>query len=777
MEDRIAPLIAAYKNHIKETRLSDELYKWRLVEKFKGRPDINVADFRSEILELNYQNLIYQIARSVMQHLGRERPEPFRDALRGLFNEDLPLFQRINDFQSAVLRIYRSIGESMGTHHDERTISALLAVKYPEKYSFYKDSFYRKFCELQGISPKKKNEKFGHYTELIDRFIEEYIVEDLELLELVNGYMTEDCYPDENHRILAQDILYQLLDKTSDESAVDGIQGPRYWLYSPGRQAGQWDEFYEEGIIGLGWNELGDLRQYKSQKEIATALQEIEATDSAKYNDARANFEFLSVMSVGDIVIPKRGRTAYLGYGIVTSDYEFDSERPAFKSLRRVEWKRKGEWAADFPLSVKTLTDLTKYPDYVIQLKKLIGIEGADTEIESEVEVNLRSHSLNTILYGPPGTGKTYNSIEKAVAITDRSVFVTHAERKTAFDRLRAEGQIEFVTFHQNYSYEDFVVGIRPDVESSELRFLPQKGIFYRIARRARENYEASLSGELSKRPFDEVFEELIERPLAEGRQVPIKMASGQFLKITDLTDSSISFDKPTGTYKHTLSITTLQDVFEGKREIPRGMGSYYKPVIDLFMINAKVRRPAVTRKNFVLVIDEINRANISRVFGELITLLEDDKRLGAENELRVTLPNGEKDFGVPPNLFLIGTMNTADKSIALIDIALRRRFEFEGYYPQYQLIDDEMGEVLEHINRKIYESKKSADYLIGHAYFMKKEPIEKVLQGKVVPLLMEYFAGKTNLIQEMFVGSGWVVRFDQTSWSWDISRETNAVI
>ena len=105
-------------------------------------------------------------------------------------------------------------------------------------------------------------------------------------------------------------------------------------------------------------------------------------------------------MSVGDIVIPKRGRSAYLGYGIVSSNYIYDPERPAFKSIRRVEWKKKGEWAADFKLAVKTLTDMTKYPDYVIQLRKLIGIEGAGTETEIEVDVRLRSHSLNTILYG-----------------------------------------------------------------------------------------------------------------------------------------------------------------------------------------------------------------------------------------------------------------------------------------------------------------------------------------------------------------------------------------
>ena len=144
-----------------------------------------------------------------------------------------------------------------------------------------------------------------------------------------------------------------------------------------------------------------------------------------------------------------------------------------------------------------------------------------------------------------------------------------------------------------------------------------------------------------------------------------------------------------------------------------------------------------------MLIIDEINRANISKVFGELITLLEEDKRLGAKNELRVSIPGEETDFGIPPNVYVIGTMNTADKSIAMIDIALRRRFEFRGYFPDYNKVDELSGEILKHINKQIYERKKSADYLIGHGYFMNGgEPPEtfEVLQNKVIPLAYGVF-------------------------------------
>lgn len=279
---------------------------------------------------------------------------------------------------------------------------------------------------------------------------------------------------------------------------------------------------------------------------------------------------------------------------------------------------------------------------------------------------------LNRILYGPPGTGKTYHTIDLAVQIADESRWLdseksdeNHAKNKVIFDELRNKEvpQIEFVTFHQNYSYEDFMVGIRPYInedaaEKEELKFVKYEGVFYRMAKEARREENKS--------------------------------------------------------------------------------------------------------KNFVLIIDEINRANISKVFGELITLLEDDKRLGKEHELKVTLPNGEKDFGVPSNLYVVGTMNTADKSIALIDIALRRRFEFVGYYPNYKKIkDDNNRELLKGINDRIYKEKRnSADWLIGHAYFMKNEELSDIMTKKIIPLLMEYFSNNFSEVEKI-IDNKWKYNLD----------------
>jgi hypothetical protein len=381
-------------------------------------------------------------------------------------------------------------------------------------------------------------------------------------------------------------------------------------------------------------------------------------------------------------------------------------------------------------------------------------------------------YSLNQILYGPPGTGKTYFTIDRAVKIiTGKSS--DHAANKLVFDGLRKEGQIEFLTFHQNYSYEDFMVGIRPDAEMESLRFRPYKGIFYQLVDRAKQNYFASQKGKESLRSFEDVFAELIS-PLDKDEEVPIRMLSDKYFKITDVENGTIRFIKPNGSDTHTLSVDTLKAIVEDKRDFHSGLGSYYKPLVALLKQKQKLDGASKeTVKNFVLIIDEINRANISRVFGELITLLEDDKRIDGDNELTITLPNGEKEFGIPPNLYVIGTMNTADKSIALIDVALRRRFEFEGFYPDSEKLKDEYSDrvkLLEQINEAVFEKKKSADYLVGHGYFMKKESTTDILCKKIVPLLMEYFSGRVGEVESVFEKTDYLVKYDSKKFIWNVA-------
>jgi hypothetical protein len=390
-------------------------------------------------------------------------------------------------------------------------------------------------------------------------------------------------------------------------------------------------------------------------------------------------------------------------------------------------------------------------------------------------------HPLNQILFGPPGTGKTYQTLRLAYEIINGHSPSSY-DVASEFFKKNLYDQIELVTFHQSFTYEDFVHGIRPTVgEEGKLAFTEHKGIFYQITQRARTNWESSQQPHLAHVPFDTVFEEFV-RPLRKEESV-IALAMqwpGFSYTLTGITEYSIRYIKngdktpmPAGSVEYksfdsfafdpalerTLSLATLQKYYEqgyGGNDI--ALASYYKPLVEALHARTKtITVPKQPLKNYVLIIDEINRANISKVFGELITLLEPDKRVGGKHELTVRLSSGEMNFGIPCNLYVIGTMNTADKSIALLDIALRRRFEFKALYPVYTQNGQRFAhsDVFEKLNERIVKLK-SRDFQIGHAYFMNdSESLSVILDKKVIPLLYEYFLNDDKKVEEVFKGTG----------------------
>jgi hypothetical protein len=375
-------------------------------------------------------------------------------------------------------------------------------------------------------------------------------------------------------------------------------------------------------------------------------------------------------------------------------------------------------------------------------------------------------YPLNQILYGPPGTGKTYYTIDLAIKVIGKDT-KTHEGNREIYQRLLGD-QIEFITFHQNYAYEDFIQGLRPDLDkqgNGALSFILKDGIFKRISDRALKNYKASNPnfGNEKKVPFDKAFKDFVH-PIESGEkdEIEVPMTKVSF-HITGLTDKSISFRKQSGGTSHTLSISTLSEMYDKEDLLGiQGLTVYYKALLDILLVKGKESisdSPYETLKNYVLIIDEINRANISRVFGELITLIEEDKRFNQENEMITTLASGEK-FTVPPNLFIIGTMNTADKSIALIDIALRRRFVFEKMYPDPELITEkEYLHLFNELNNQIRESK-GADFQIGHSFFRRSNGVQTfdlkdAMNKKIIPLLYEYFMNDGEAVDNILKKSG----------------------
>ena len=216
-------LIRDYKARITLTKLEKEAYKWMLLNEFKGRPDVDAADFHSEVKSVKFQNLIYAMGIAVIQELCKMYPEEMRTNIRQLFDEKEDLAKRISNYSENTLTLYRNAQKKLSHHQDERTAATLLAYHDANSYPLYKDSFYKKFCKLLKIDHKSKGGKYVHYKTLLNDFIEEYIIPDSELIAQVKSYLPDNSHPDNGHYILAQDILYQMLDQASTEI--------NYWVF------------------------------------------------------------------------------------------------------------------------------------------------------------------------------------------------------------------------------------------------------------------------------------------------------------------------------------------------------------------------------------------------------------------------------------------------------------------------------------------------------------------------------------------------------------------
>ena len=374
---------------------------------------------------------------------------------------------------------------------------------------------------------------------------------------------------------------------------------------------------------------------------------------------------------------------------------------------------------------------------------------------------------LNQILYGPPGTGKTYNTINKALEIIDGVVHEDRSEAKIKFDKYVKDGQIEFVTFHQSYGYEEFVEGIKaisPDDErntTGELIYRTEDGIFKKLAKKAEVNlYDDQLSLNATLKQYSLDYPLIgIHAKMIKDREDAYRVLKGS--RIRKDTTPSFNNNNVRDTFLLKADYTDQDEYYvlnqdytfksiSGAASIVVGAAANGNVAWKLEPLENKIEILETSQKKYILIIDEINRGNISKIFGELITLIEESKRLGKEEQVEITLPYSGEKFGVAQNLYIIGTMNTADRSIALMDTALRRRFDFTEMMPCTKLLDFavegiNIKSMLEKINQRI-EYLYDRDHTIGHAYFMslKTNPslaeLDNIFRNKIIPLLQEYF-------------------------------------
>ncbi|EQA8753652.1 McrB family protein [Campylobacter jejuni] len=420
----------------------------------------------------------------------------------------------------------------------------------------------------------------------------------------------------------------------------------------------------------------------------------------------------------------------------------------------------------------------------ILSNSNLSAIKQSENE---KILIENQNIPLNQILYGPPGTGKTYHTIDKALEILGENL-ENRDEKKAKFDEYVKNGQIVFTTFHQSYGYEEFVEGIKPRIDSKEnskeVEYEIKDGIFKELCKKALDNYKVSL---LTQEEFvkSEDLENKIEiflDELVDQQKFIEKIQSGGF-KLEEYNEKYriITDDTNANLY---LNLEIFKTLLENKDKIINGrsikqilnnkhrrqIDSYYFQLVKLFkereqdykVDNNPSEKPEL--KPYIIIIDEINRGNVSKIFGELITLIEPSKRIGKKEELKVTLPYSGEKFGVPKNVYIIGTMNTADRSITSLDTALRRRFEFIEMMPDVSKLSMDceginLQELLKAINTRI-EYLLDREKTIGHAFFVSVENLEdlkKVFQNKIIPLLQEYFYNDYALINEVLNDNGMI--------------------
>ncbi|MGY2995069.1 AAA family ATPase [Mesorhizobium sp. URHB0026] len=506
---------------------------------------------------------------------------------------------------------------------------------------------------------------------------------------------------------------------------------------------------------------------------------------------------------------------------------------PRLKHNPSDEYRRQGFPKAVVSVRINDVLQLQQFLDWYES--GIVPVDWDDGQKGKNDETMNAGAPTNLILYGPPGTGKTFETANAAVNLCDGTLPQGRDGVMRRYRELVERGRIAFVTFHQSYSYEDFVEGLRPETPSIDgaedrptssvgfgLKVHP--GIFRRIAELAGENRGRSSNpptldsstkvfkmalgrnwseeGELYLQdgldggfvalgwggdidwagPEYDSFEAIknrwqrdhpeatgkdpnieqlnaLRRLMREGDLVVASDGANKFRAIAQVT-GPYYFDKNADYHPHRRKVRWLWHGSESQqrdliyRKMFRRQSLYQLdseairwPALEQLAASSGDRVSVNAPEPYVLVIDEINRANISKVFGELITLIEPDKRVGANNELKVTLPYSGKSFGVPINLHIVGTMNTADRSIALLDTALRRRFQFREMMPDPRLLPTNIdginvSAVLSNLNERI-ESLFDREHQIGHAYFMgcrSKAELDDVMRTKIIPLLSEYF-------------------------------------
>lgn len=612
-------LIYKYLRRIETEGDLGESYKWEAINHFQKTWDIEAKDFTEMFLDAfsKIGNLLYQNSWGFITKAVKHFPEEVKEMFKNLFNDEEQLENRILVFQRSakalVPDVKKATGKSKLNHQqDERTLAVYLTFMFPERYFLYKSSFYGAMCQKLGVQKMRSGKRLIHYLQLAEDVKKQYIQNNVEIKNLHAKKYPKTTW--NNNNLITQNFLYTMLEFEETSEIKNNVL-----------------EFREEVVpkSRLHLNQIiygppGTGKTYKLLNEYFDRFTVKETSLTRK--------QYLENM------------ISELTWWQVLSMVVFDLGKCSVNQIIEHEL-----------ISIKIELSTSKNPRATIW-----GVLQSHTVEECE-HVNITNRSEPRLFFKDK---KSQWTIDETLLKEYYPEAITNFEETKVFSPRKDKliKNYEFVTFHQSFSYEDFVEGIKPKMEEQE-------------------------------------------------SEVSYEIADGVFKKIS-------------------------------------------------------LKAKADPGNDYAIFIDEINRGNISAIFGELITLIEEDKRLSGENPLVAKLPYSKKEFGIPSNLYVIGTMNTADRSVEALDTALRRRFSFIEIMPDPLLLEDiefdgfNLKEVLETINERI-EFLLDRDHTIGHSYFMNLESgdtdeLEAVLKNNVIPLLQEYFYHDYEKIA-LILGTGFV--------------------
>ena len=812
-QEKLQCLINAYKTEFPHY-IEAELYKWRAIAHFQKNWDINAPNF-TEMLKraLNFKddNLLtgaMYFPKRMIWHFAEFDEAAVKSMFVNLFDEEHSLAERINAFSASADDILKRWNPEKNHYQDYRAICTYLWLMFPDKYYIYKADCVRSVVSNLGIDYKRQNKlKAQNVVNVYDIYdqIAEAFNQDTELRQMLEVSLDDECYNDPMSRTLVVDFAYYLKEYYNKKSILNV---PRVWLYAPGENARFWDECIANGKMYLGWDPLGDLSKYASREDMAEKMKEVYSADKSYTNDSLSTYDFVYTMKPGDIVYVKKGMHKIIGRGVVTGGFEYDAGRKEYKNTRNVEWRNNGEWNVESQLVMKTLTDITKYPDLVASLQSLI--DGVAVEVKDEptdapsgfwwLNANPKYWSMSEWTVGAEQfytllneNGRKRRIYQNFVNAKEGDVVICYESNPTkqilclATVSKASDGEriyfkkvetlangIDYATFKDVPELQQMEYLVNPNGSFFKLT-AEEYDVLMDIIRESNPIAPAKATKLYTKENFlEDVYisssdYDALCGVLEHKKNIIFQGAPGvgktfsakrlAYSIMGEVDDERIGFVQFHQNYSYEDFVMGYKPNSEGGFDLQRGI--FYK-----FCIKAAndPNRP------YFFIIDEINRGNLSKIFGELLMLIEKDYRFDYTKGkgTKISLTYSEERFAVPTNLYIIGMMNTADRSLAMIDYALRRRFSFYPMRPSFdsdgfKQYQDELGnekfntliEKVKELNKAIVDDGSlGSGFEIGHSYFCNQEEVADswlhvVVNYEIIPMLEEYWFDNKDKVEE----------------------------